>query len=143
MRYGGKQKYIESPEKMWELFMQYVEWTRQNPFKVQDYVGKDGVMVYREKERPISLDGFEVWMIKNEIISGIQQYIENRDGNYENYLSIIRQIKQFSRVHQVDGAMAGVFNANLTSRLNGLSDKSEVQTDGKIEVVFSKGKTVL
>ena len=123
--------------------MQYVEWTRQNPFKVQDYVGKDGVMVYREKERPISLDGFEVWMIKNEIISGIQQYIENRDGNYENYLSIIRQIKQFSRVHQVDGAMAGVFNANLTSRLNGLSDKSEVQTDGKIEVIFSKGKTVL
>jgi hypothetical protein len=143
MRYGGKQKYIESPEKMWEYFEQYREWVKNNPFRVHDYVGKDGIEVWRMKERPLTFGGFEVWLFENEIINDLGHYAQNQDGRYDNYLPIIRKIKETVKEHQISGAMTGVFNANLTSRLNGLSDKSEVQTDGKIEVIFSKGKTVL
>lgn len=41
----GKRKYIETPEILWEHFENYKKWVKNNPIKVQDYVGKDAEMV--------------------------------------------------------------------------------------------------
>jgi hypothetical protein len=60
----AKHKYIETPEKMWELFEAYKYATKNNPFLVQDYVGKDGEMVYRERERPLTFEGFKNYVTK-------------------------------------------------------------------------------
>ena len=40
-----KQKYIETPEKLWELFKAYVQFEAENPMNRTDYVGKDGMAV--------------------------------------------------------------------------------------------------
>ena len=39
--------------------------------------------------------------------------------------------------------MVGQYNPSITQRLNGLVEKTQVEQDGKIEVVFVKGKTIL
>jgi hypothetical protein len=57
----GKRKYIETPNKMWEYFQAYKKEVKDSPILVQDYVGKDGTAVYRQKEKPLTLDGFECW----------------------------------------------------------------------------------
>ena len=123
----GKNKYIETPEKMWELFLAYKEWVKSNPIHVQDYVGKDAEMVYREKERPLTIDGFECYLFDKGIISDLSNYFANSDGRYSDYSTICSRIKKAVKTDQIEGGMAGIYNPSITQRLNGLVEKSEVK----------------
>jgi hypothetical protein len=122
----GKNKYIETPEKMWELFQEYSKDTKTTPILVQDYVGKDGNMVYREREKPLTLDGFECWCYDKGIISDLSQYFANTENRYSDYQTICSRIRKSVRTDQIQGGMAGIYNASITQRLNGLTDKSEM-----------------
>jgi hypothetical protein len=123
----GKRKYIETPEKMWELFLQYKEWVKSNPIKVHDFVGKDAEEVYRLKERPLTIDGFECWCYDNEIIGDLSHYFANTDNRYSDYLTICSRIRKAVRNDQIDGGMAGIYNPSITQRLNGLTEKTETE----------------
>lgn len=118
-------KYIETPEKMWELFLKYKEETKANPILVQDFVGKDGDEVNRKKERPLTMEGFEVWCFENGIVSSIDDYFSNRDGRYSDYSGICSHIRKAIRQDQISGGMAGIYNPSITQRLNGLVEKTE------------------
>jgi hypothetical protein len=122
----GKNKYIETPEKMWELFEQYKAYTKSRPILVQDFVGKDGDEVNRKKERPLTIDGFECWCYDNDIISDLSQYFANTEQRYNEYQTICSRIRKAVRTDQIEGGMAGIYNPSITQRLNGLTDKSEV-----------------
>lgn len=121
----GKRKYIETPEKMWEYFETYKNWVKSNPIQVQDYVGKDADMVYRTKERPLTIDGFECWCYDNEIISDLSNYFANSDNKYSEYSTICSRIRKAVRTDQIEGGMAGIYNPSITQRLNNLTEKTE------------------
>jgi hypothetical protein len=120
-----KHKYIETPEKMWEYFLAYKEHVKKNPIIVKDWVGKDAQDVYREKERPLTIDGFECWCADNDIISDLSQYFANTEQRYTEYQTICSRIKKAVRTDQIEGGMAGIYNPSITQRLNGLVEKSE------------------
>jgi hypothetical protein len=122
----GKHKYIETPEKMWELFEQYKAYTKSRPILVQDFVGKDGDEVNRKKERPLTIDGFECWCYDNDIIGDLSNYFANSDNKYSDYSTICSRIRKAVRTDQIEGGMSGIYNPSITQRLNGLTDKSEV-----------------
>lgn len=119
-------KNIETPEKMWEYFEAYLKYTKENPILVHDFVGKDGDEIYRKKERPLTLEGFEMWLFRAGIISDFQHYFENRDNRYSDYIYICSRIKKQIRQEQIEGGMAGIYNPSITQRLNALTDKSEM-----------------
>jgi hypothetical protein len=121
----GKRKYIETPEKMWEYFETYKNWVKSNPIQVQDYVGKDAEMVYRTKERPLTIDGFECWCFDNGIISDLSQYFANTEQRYTDYQTICSRIRKAVRTDQIEGGMAGIYNPSITQRLNNLTEKTE------------------
>jgi hypothetical protein len=121
----GKRKYIETPEKLLEYFEEYKKETKNNPIKVQDYVGKDADMVYRTKERPLTIDGFEVWLFKKGIIGDLSHYFANTDNKYSNYLTICTHIRKEVRSDQIEGGMAGIYNPSITQRLNNLVERQE------------------
>lgn len=81
-------KNIETPEKMWELFLAYKDEVKNNPITVKDWVGKDAITVFREKERPLSVDGFECWCYDNGIINDLSNYFANSDNRYSDYSTI-------------------------------------------------------
>lgn len=122
-----KQKYIESPERMWELFTLYRETIKDKPILVQDYVGKDGNEVDRKKERPLTMEGFENYLFTNNIITDVSDYFENKDNRYELYIHICRAIKRTIRQDQIEGGMAGIYNPSITQRLNNLVDKTQTE----------------
>ena len=126
----GHGKYIETPEKLWELFSEFMEWIKNNPFQVQDYVGKDGLMVYRDKQRPLTWMGFEKWLYLNSIISDMRSYEQNEKGSYTNYLPVISRIKAICKGDIVEGSSSGIFNANIASRVAELTDKQETKLTG-------------
>jgi len=131
----AKHKYIETPEQMWALFEAYRKEVKSNPYIKEDYVGKDGDMVYRKIEKPLTIEGFKCYCYE---IGGcdIQRYWHNIESAYDEYVTIITRIKEAIRREQLEGGMAGMYNSNLTARLNGLTDKQELdaKVDTKLEV---------
>ncbi len=130
----GKNKYIETPDKMWEYFLAYKTQVKSNPIRVQDYVGKDAEMVYREKERPLTVDGFECWCHDNGIISDLSNYFANSDNKYSDYSTICHAIKKAVRNDQIEGGLAGIYNPSITQRLNGLVEKQETEIKGSLSI---------
>jgi hypothetical protein len=122
----GLHKNIESAEKLNEYFNEYEKETKSNPFLVQDYVGKDGDEVYRKKEKPLTMEGFECWLFEKGIISDLSHYFSNKDNRYTDFVAICSYIRKRIRKDQISGGMAGLYNPSITQRLNGLTDKSEV-----------------
>ena len=130
----GRPKNIETPEIMWDLFQRYKKDTKSNPFIVKDWVGGIGKEVYREKEKPLTLEGFSVWLFEYGVTSWVHDYFTNKGGNYSEFSSICSIIREQIRQDQVAGGMAGIYNPSITQRLNGLVEK--IQEDGNKEVTI-------
>jgi hypothetical protein len=131
-------KNIETPEKLWEIFLAYKNYVKENPIKVQDYVGKDGDAVYRDKERPLTIEGFECYCFENEIIGDLSHYFANTGSRYSDYVTICSRIKKVVRNDQIEGGMVGIYNPSITQRLNNLIEKVE-QTNIE-QPLFPEGK---
>ena len=123
----GKKKYIETPEILWQHFLDYKDYVKKKPIIVKDWVGKDATDVYREKERPLTIEGFENYLEDKEVISHLSDYFANTNGKYSDYSTICSRIKRNVRQDQIEGGMAGIYNPSITQRLNGLVDKKEVE----------------
>lgn len=92
--------------------------------------------MYREKERPLTIEGFENYLEDQEIISHLSDYFANSNGNYSEYSTICSRIKRNVRQDQIEGGMSGIYNQSITQRLNGLVEKSETKTDGSVKISF-------
>lgn len=121
----GVPKKIESPELLWEYFLEYAKYTKANPIKVKDWVGGMGKPILREKERPLTTEGFEIYLFKKGIISDLSKYFANTGGYYEDFRTICSLIKKEIREDQIAGGMAGIYNPSITQRLNNLVEKTE------------------
>ena len=122
---GEARKYIEDRHKMWELFLEFCNEKKRTPFLVKDWVGKDGDLVHREKERPLSFDGFRVWLAMKDVTTNLKEYAANKDGVYDEYKDVIDLIRDVCKVDMVDGAMAGIYNGNLAARINSITEKTD------------------
>lgn len=153
----AKHKYIESPEKMWELFCAYREEINNNPILIveqkkgntiipknlnvpegQDITKLFEPLVYLPKQRPLTMEGFENYCFDNGIINDLGDYFSNKDGKYSDYSTICSRIKKVIRQEQIEGGMSGIYNSSITQRLNGLTEKQEVS--GNINLTHSKVK---
>ena len=99
-------KNIQTPERLKELFDAYKEEVKANPVKKQVFVGKEGRFDYELRERPLTMVGFEVFVINNSKLNGIDQYFSNQGGNYKGFNEITKSICD------------QIFNYNLILYLN-------------------------
>jgi hypothetical protein len=129
----AKKKYIETPEKMWELFESYVLHERKNPMYKTEYVGKDGERVNTPLQTPITFEGFECYLADLGIINDLSDYSANKEKRYSEYTTIITRIRQNCFVQNFKGASVGLFNPNLIARKLGLKEQTD-NTNVNIEV---------
>ena len=129
-----KHKYIETPEKLWQLFLDYIEHERSNPMYKVEYVGKDGNQVKTPLETPITFEGFECYLQDQGVINDLGDYSKNDNGRYTDYAPIITRVKQNCFVHNFKGASVGLFNANIIARKLGLVDKKETEMKGGLNI---------
>ena len=127
----GNGKYIETPERMWDLFVAYANEVKSNPRKKVVFVGKDGVQKDEPLERPLTMEGFELYVADLGIALGLDDYFANTREAYSDYSAICTRIRKAIRRDQIEGGMVGQYNASITQRLNGLADKTQAEV--KIE----------
>ena len=125
----AKHKYIETPEAMWELFLKYVQWCKDNPIQREDYVGGAGKQVTRSYERPITISGFRAFGHKEGVT--INHYFANTDNSYEQYRTICSRIEDEIRDAQITNGLLGLYNASITQRLNNLTERVDQTTQGE------------
>lgn len=120
-------KYIESPDKFWELFLAYKKEVKNNPVIVKDWVGKDAEAVYREKEKPLTMVGFECFVLDHTEMTypDLTNYFEGKNKSYEDYFPIASRIWSEIKNDQITGGMTMIYSQNLTARLNNLVEKTE------------------
>lgn len=125
----GKRKYIETPEKLWNLFCAYKKEIESTPFKVPDWVGKDAVQVKREHMKTLTMEGFECYVMDHTRITypDLTEYFEGKNDSYSDYFPICSRIKREIRRDQLEKGLAGLANQSITQRINNLVDKSEVK----------------
>ena len=121
----AKHKYIETPEKMWEYFEAYAIETKENPRYKIEYVGKEGERVKTPLERPLTMDGFELYLHRENVIADLGHYFANTNNRYDEYCTICSHIRKAIRNDQIEGGMVGQYNPSITQRLNNLTDKVE------------------
>lgn len=138
----GRFKLIETPERLLEMFNEYKEFTKANPRYRHQLCQRTAEMIKEPLEVPLTLEGFEIYCFEKQGVT-ISNYFDNKHNAYEDFYSVCTYIKKMIRNDQIQGGLVGQYNPSITQRLNGLVEKSQVEQDGKIEVVFVKGKTIL
>lgn len=121
----GKHKYIETPEKLYQLFEDYK--AQLKPREIQKATAA-GVKSEWHKP-PLTVSGFRTYCHKIGIT--IVHYFANTDNAYNDYRTICTHIEDEIRTDQIEGGMVGQFNPSITQRLNGLTEKTDVTTNGK------------
>lgn len=119
-------KNIETPEKLYEHFLSYVKYCKENPKKENFYSSKLDKQVSVDREVPITWNGFDIWLRKNKILAKLEDYKANKDGRYTDYADIIRVIHKEIYEDKFAGATAGIYQHNIIARDLGLSDKKEL-----------------
>jgi hypothetical protein len=122
----AKKKYIETPDKMWQLFLDYAEHTKDHPITVKDFIGPKAITVHRELQKPLTMEGFENFVANEGLNENLDQYFANREDRYEEFSAVCSRIRKSIRQDQIEGGMTGIYNTSITQRLNNLTEKHEV-----------------
>lgn len=113
----------EDLEGAWEEYKQDLKEQAKEWLKIQ-YVGKAGEKKEDAQKVPYTLEGFERFCYNNH--GCVNQYFDNKDGYYNDFVTICARIRKEIRENQIIGGMLGFYNPSITQRLNGLTDKKEV-----------------
>jgi hypothetical protein len=124
-----KKKYIETPEKMWELFVSYRDWCKANPRYQYSLSNKTGEATAIPLERPLTQVGFRSYAADNGCT--VTDYFSNKEDRYSDYATICTRIEEAIRHDQIEGGMTGQYNASITQRLNNLTERVDTTTKGE------------
>lgn len=122
------------PQELIDKFREYVQWAKENPIVLTTTEsGVSGSNTFAKDQdkiipRRLSLGGFQVFIGCSD--SWWVNIGKGKRG--EEFLRVKEAIKKYCEEYQVEMASAGVFNANIISRLLGLADKQEVDHKGDI-----------
>ena len=127
-----------TPKQLAEKFAEYVSWCEENVMEIKENKsGSIGVNCSREtktitKQRLISVHGFLVYIGKSK--RWWSQLSEGKQGDKFSYLK--EAVTDYCEDYQKEMAAAGLFNANIISRLLGLADKKEL-TGESINIIVN------
>lgn len=135
----GRPKKIKTPEIFWQLFLDYKKHTKKksNLRTKVDYVGKFGEEKNTPLETPLTIEGFENYVADQGVINDLGDYFANSSRRYDEFATICTRVKRVIRQDQIEGGMVGQYNPSITQRINGLTDK--IQIDKPEPRVFKLG----
>lgn len=131
-----KHKYIETPEKMWELWLEYKDHVKNNPRFIYQ-LDKSGKLVPVPQECPLTEIGFYEFVCEHPDTKfdtdspDLSDYFENKGDRYSAYVRICSRIRRSIKNDQITGGMVGQYNPSITQRLNNLKESTDVTTNGK------------
>ena len=130
----GRPPRFKEPSELLVCLAEYAQWCIDNPLQIEQST-KDGIVTIN-KQRPLTLDGLCLWC---NILTPWATFKHNasRRDNAEEFDIVINACEAAIRNQQVTGAMVGLFSERLVARLNGISDKIDLNADVKVKPAMS------
>ena len=123
-----RDKLFKTPELLWEAACEYFQWCEDNPIEAADNKGTKNVNIVKFK-RPFTIKGFCLYCDASEHWYNEYKGALDPKENKDFWTSVIKELIIYSQ--KFDGAAIGIFNANIIARDLGLTDKSEIKTNGR------------
>lgn len=127
----GEDVEYNSPEELLSAATGYFKWCDDNPWLKKEGVKsgtRTGDIIEIPMSRPYTMDGLCVHI-------GISVKTFHRYENKDDFSQVISHINQVIRQNQTEGAIIGIYNANIISRILGESDKQEPADSEKANIL--------
>ena len=137
---GGRPPKFKTPEELEAKAEEYFKWCDANPIRIYkrkdagaNQTAKSGSGVKSQEgeafaNRPYTLDGLGLYV--GVVWKDFRAYHQD-----DEFSEVIRTLEARVRDQQVSGAMVGVYNSNLTARLNGIADTQNVNANIPVRIV--------
>ena len=137
----GTDAIFTDPKVLYNAISEYFETTNERrDWDGQNWVGKDGEEVVVKKQVPFSLKGLCIFLgVSSHYFSEFKKskmFLSDPD-----FLEVYTWAMDVIETQQVDGGLLGYFNASLTARLNGLSDKQDMTLNATVTQLSNEPKT--
>ena len=119
----GREKLFATPDLLWQAALDYFEWCCDNPIEAEDNKGTKNVNIVKFL-RPLTLKGFCIYCDASEHWFMEFEKAQVKEGR-EDFLSIIRKIRDIIYTQKLEGAIIGLYNANIVARELGLQEKTD------------------
>lgn len=129
-RVKGRPAAIKSAAHLWRLFVEFVEFVESRPVDLPEYTVKGNARMEGrggKVARPLTLQGFMTFCGLGYTWGDFKIKYKSK----ADFAEVITRVEQAVRACQIEGGLAGVYNSNLTARLNGLSDRSDLTSGGR------------
>jgi hypothetical protein len=128
----GRDKLFATPELLMEAVEEYLTYVDESPWMNKEAIkGGEfaGQIISIPTARPYTLTGLCLYLGCDS-----SYFRKFKTTCSEDFFTVISRIEDIIVTQQVEGAMVGAFNANLTARLNKISDKTDVEHSGGFEL---------
>lgn len=117
----GRPMLFNTPEELWEAACAYFKWADENPIGNPKFVnsGGESTVDYLPIPRPYTMEALCLHM-------GTSSQCLDNYAKKEEFFGIVKKIKDTVRSQKLEGAAAGMYNANIIARDLGLRDNQDV-----------------
>lgn len=128
---SGRDAIFTDPEILRQSIQEYFDLTdSRRDWDGQEWVGKDGDEVIVKKRVPFTLKGLCVFLgVSSHYFSEFKK--SQTFQNNPEFLEVYTWAEDVIQTQQIDGGLLGYYNASLTARLNGLTDKQDITSAGE------------
>lgn len=131
----GRPATYKNAEALWEEALAYFAWCDANPILLN--VKKKAKRNSKDEEqaqeqaptaRPYTLEGLCLWLNMHMPWATFKQHCARRK-DAAKFGIVLSACEEIVRNQQISGAMVGVYSERLTARLNGITEKTQVEVD--------------
>jgi hypothetical protein len=130
----GRDKVFETPQDLWDAFLEYQNEINSNPIIKVDFRGKDSDRIEIPLQRPLTLRGLAEYL--GMTYQGIKNYGDLE--SHKDFFDIYARIENKCYNSKFEGAAVGIFNPAIIARDLGLKESSEIDHSGNINTTITK-----
>ena len=119
--------FIYQPDALWEEAVKYFEWMSEKVWNKKEAIKSGemaGVLIDIPTQTPMSLESF--CLFADISTDTFRNYESTKD-----FIEVTTRIRGVIESNQFEGATVGAYNPNIIARKLGLTDKTDVTSNGK------------
>ena len=127
----GRDKLFTSPELLWEAACEYFEWCAKTPLHKSEAFAYQGKIKLKSVPimRAMTMGQLCFYLHSDE--SYFRKFKSQLNETNKDFFTVIHDIEQTIYSQKFQGAAAGLLNANIIARDLGLSEKTDITSNGE------------
>lgn len=137
LRKVGRPAIFEEPEQLIEAAEEYFQETAKRKINTEEMVkaGPNAGQKFDINHHiPFTIGGLCLHLgVHSQYFRDFKKRLKTMEDRQKarEFSLIVTRIEEIILTNQIEGAMAGIYNPNLTARLNGITERTDITSDGK------------